>query len=66
MVTFTIPKELRSAVLRNPEVAYRTMFDCASEALNPDYSRCVGVDTAKACFIGVLFQVCGFDKSPTT
>ena len=35
-------------------------------ALIPDYSRCVGVDMEKACFIGVLFQVCGFDSSPAT
>jgi hypothetical protein len=33
---------------------------------NPDYSRCAGVKTEKACFIGALFQVYGFDSSPTT
>jgi hypothetical protein len=34
----------------------------------PNYSRCVGVDMEKACFIQVLFEivVCGFDNSPTT
>jgi hypothetical protein len=31
----------------------------------PDYSRCVGVDIEKACFIRGLLQVCGFDRSPT-
>jgi hypothetical protein len=34
-------------------------------SLNPDCSRCVGVDMEKACFVGVLFQVCGFDSSST-
>jgi hypothetical protein len=38
----------------------------AAIRLSPDYSRCVGVDMEKACFIGVLFQVCRFDSSPTT
>jgi hypothetical protein len=33
---------------------------------NPDYSRCVGVKIENTCFIGILFQVCGFDSSPTT
>jgi hypothetical protein len=26
----------------------------------------VGVKIEKACFIGAMFQVCGFDRSPTT
>jgi hypothetical protein len=28
--------------------------------ISPDYSRCVGVDTAKACFIGVLLVSLGY------
>jgi hypothetical protein len=32
---------------------------------SPDYSQCVGVKIEKACLIGALFQVCGFDSSPT-
>jgi hypothetical protein len=33
--------------------------------ISPDYSRCVGVDLEKACFNGILLQVCSFDRSPT-
>jgi hypothetical protein len=39
--------------------------DLLQREINPDCSRCVGVDQEKACFIGILLQVCDFDSSPT-
>jgi hypothetical protein len=33
-------------------------------SFSPDYSRCVGVELGKACFIGILLQVCGFAGHP--
>jgi hypothetical protein len=31
-----------------------------------DYSRSLGVEMEKACFMEVLFRVCGFEGSPRT
>ena len=38
----------------------------ATFSKSPDYSRGVGVNIEKACSIGVLLHVCGFDRSPKT
>ena len=54
MITFTVPRELRSACLRNPEVAYRAIMSCCSEALKIGAANERFVGAAKTGFTGVL------------
>jgi hypothetical protein len=55
--------------LLTPNEDFRAFAAPAALAPNhfdPDYLRGVGVEIEKAYFPSVLFQVCGFDSSPTT
>jgi hypothetical protein len=51
-----------AGLLRPRPIKLRPSPVAVGFGINPDYSRCVGVDLEKACFIGILLQVCGFDS----
>jgi hypothetical protein len=65
-MTLKVETSFFDAKYGNVILARETTLNLNFGYLNPDYSRCVGVDLEKACFIGVSFRVCGFDSSPTT
>lgn len=54
MATFTIPEELRAVALRNQQVVYKAMFDCAAESLRALEADKRFVGCKVAGFFGVL------------